>query len=145
MPAPRILLPSLILKPRLSYGSQKQASLVIQRSKSTSAPLPTGTFRPIHHPLRGGKGLSTPPVSSPEGSRSASALLTKAGNYAQRGLVTFMVGISVWGIYAIWDVHTQIMAKAQEVKWQAFYPETAILDDPSSQPVPVSSPTALTS
>lgn len=39
--------------------------------------------------------------------------MKKAADYSQRGIVTVLVGVTVWGIYAIWDVHTQIMAKAQ--------------------------------
>jgi len=83
------------------------------RLKSTTA-ASGGTFRPLHHPLRGGKGgVQSHTGGAEEGSRSVAALANRLGNYGQRALVTGLAGLTVWGIYAIWDVHTQIMARAQ--------------------------------
>ena len=79
------------------------------RLKSTTAVPPGGTFRPLH-PLRGGPGLTPPPNI---GKRSLAAFGNKFADYAQRGIVTCLFGMTVWGMYAMYDVHTHIMAKAQ--------------------------------
>jgi len=74
-----------------------------------------------------------------------SALLKKAADYGQRGIVTGLAALSIWGMYAIWDVHTQIMAKAQEEYDKRHPPGGAILDEPSTGSPPIPSPTTLSS
>ncbi|KAG8995232.1 hypothetical protein FRB90_000225 [Tulasnella sp. 427] len=83
------------------------------RFKGT-APLPGGTFRPLH-PLRGGPGLRPQEQKDP-GKKSVYGIANKLADYSQRGIVTVLFGMTVWGIYAMWDVHTHIMAKSEGMK-----------------------------
>lgn len=96
----------------------RQASTICRiGSKSTgirfkgTAPPPGATFRPLH-PLRGGPGLRPQEQRDP-GKRSLYAIANKFADYSQRGIVTVLFGITVFGIYAMWDVHTHIMAKSE--------------------------------
>lgn len=106
-----------------------QQALKQVRWKSTTAVPPTGTFRPLH-PLRGGAGIQhTPPM----GKRSLSAFGNKFADYTQRGIVTCLFGLTIWGMYAMYDVHQHIMAKAQGISPIPLSARTAMLTNISSQ------------
>lgn len=80
------------------------------RFKGT-APPPGATFRPLH-PLRGGPGIRPQEQRDP-GKRSVYGIANKLADYSQRGIVTVLFGMTIFGMYAMWDVHTHIMAKGQ--------------------------------
>ncbi|KAG9045030.1 hypothetical protein FS837_007164, partial [Tulasnella sp. UAMH 9824] len=64
------------------------------RFKGT-APPPGATFRPLH-PLRGGPGIRPQEQRDP-GKRSVYGIANKLADYSQRGIVTVLFGMTVWG------------------------------------------------